>query len=225
MIISHRHRFIFIKTSKTAGTSVEIALSKYCGPEDIITRISPDDEAVRQKLGYPGAQNCKVPLIRGIRHYLRYREWPRLYNHMSAREVIRIVGRQVWDEYFTFCFERNPWDRAVSLYHWDWASRNRGTFSEFLHSYKLGHLKTKGSELYIEGDRVLVDHVCRYEQLADELEKLSDRLGLPGRLEAPHTKRHSDTSQPSVQLTREEVAYIGERFAAEIERFGYSYDA
>ena len=48
VIISHRHRFIFIKTGKTAGTSVEIALSKFCGPEDVITPISPEDEATRK---------------------------------------------------------------------------------------------------------------------------------------------------------------------------------
>jgi hypothetical protein len=35
MILSHRYRFIFLKTGKTAGTSVEIALSEYCGAEDI----------------------------------------------------------------------------------------------------------------------------------------------------------------------------------------------
>ncbi|MEL6382956.1 MAG: chondroitin 4-O-sulfotransferase, partial [Cyanobacteria bacterium J06626_18] len=32
MIISHEYKFIFLKTRKTAGTSIEIALSKFCGP-------------------------------------------------------------------------------------------------------------------------------------------------------------------------------------------------
>jgi enoyl-CoA hydratase len=48
MIISHKHKFIFIKTIRTAGTSIEIALSEKCGSEDelddtvndITTRIS-----------------------------------------------------------------------------------------------------------------------------------------------------------------------------------------
>jgi hypothetical protein len=32
MIVSHRYRYIFIKTKKTTGTSIEIALSRHCGP-------------------------------------------------------------------------------------------------------------------------------------------------------------------------------------------------
>ena len=40
MIISHSHRFIFIKSEKTAGTSIEAALSAHCSGDDIVTPIN-----------------------------------------------------------------------------------------------------------------------------------------------------------------------------------------
>ena len=37
MIVSYLHNFIFIKTKKTAGSAIEMALAPLCGPDDIIT--------------------------------------------------------------------------------------------------------------------------------------------------------------------------------------------
>ena len=37
MIVSHKHKFIFFKTRKTAGSSIQVALAKHCGEDDIIT--------------------------------------------------------------------------------------------------------------------------------------------------------------------------------------------
>src|SRR5690606_5533488 len=51
MIASFTHDFIFIKTRKTAGTSVEIVLSAWCSGRDICTPISADDEILRRRYG------------------------------------------------------------------------------------------------------------------------------------------------------------------------------
>ena len=123
MIISHKHKFIFIKTNKTAGTSIEIALSKFCGPNDIITPISPEDEKTRMDLGYPGPQNYQSRIWQygiwnAIKWTIKGGKRPHFYNHISAKEVISIIGKKKWDTYYTFCFERNPWDRIISLYYW-----------------------------------------------------------------------------------------------------------
>lgn len=61
MIISHKHKFLYIKAQKTAGTSIEIALSNICGESDIITPISRVDEEKRKSLGYLTAQNYYIP--------------------------------------------------------------------------------------------------------------------------------------------------------------------
>jgi hypothetical protein len=41
MVISHKFRFIFVKTQKTAGTSIETYLSQVCDSFDILTPLYP----------------------------------------------------------------------------------------------------------------------------------------------------------------------------------------
>ena len=59
MIIYHPLKLIFVKTKKVGGTSFEIALSKYCSGNCIITEILPEDEQLRQELGFQPAQNFR----------------------------------------------------------------------------------------------------------------------------------------------------------------------
>lgn len=60
MIYSDDKKFIFIKSNKTAGTSVEIALSRAIsfGSDAIVSPISPEDEVTRLRLGGCSPQNC-----------------------------------------------------------------------------------------------------------------------------------------------------------------------
>ena len=51
-IISYNKNFIFIKSSKTAGTSMEIALSKFCGTEDVIAPLDSFAEDMRKSENY-----------------------------------------------------------------------------------------------------------------------------------------------------------------------------
>lgn len=57
MIISHTHKLIFFKTKKTAGTSFEIALSKFLGNDDVVTPIASKDEEIRKGFGIEGPRN------------------------------------------------------------------------------------------------------------------------------------------------------------------------
>jgi hypothetical protein len=58
MIVSFDRNFLFVKTTKTAGTSIEVALSRILNSEkDIITTIPPEDELIRLKEGGLSPQN------------------------------------------------------------------------------------------------------------------------------------------------------------------------
>ena len=125
MILSHRHRFLFIKTEKTAGTSIEIALSKICGPDDVITRVvHPEDRELKASLGpgYRGEQHELVPLSKytplDLAQAVARRRLLRFENHAGAADIRRFVAPEVWSGYYKFCVERNPWDKVVSSYWW-----------------------------------------------------------------------------------------------------------
>ena len=137
MIISHRYKYIFLKTSKTAGTSIEIALSKHCGPEDIITSINEQDEIIRAGFGYRGPQNNLVPIrewrFRDVFRFIRNRPRREKYvHHIRAKEIRKLIGEKIWNSYYKFCFERNPWERFISYYYNMHPEVPRPSMSEFL---------------------------------------------------------------------------------------------
>ena len=231
MIISHRHKFIFIKTNKTAGTSIEIALSRFCGPDDIITPISAEDEKTRSALGYRGPQNNpRAPFLD-----YRFRDWRKLvsegkrkhrfYNHMSAGEIRRHVDPATWNGYYKFCVERNPWDRIISLYWWSQKSEPRPTVDEFLASRYPKRLKRRGRDLYTINGQVVVDTICRFENLSDEMERIATRLGLPDRIELPHAKGNYRKDRRSYReiLNAAQRDQVATMFRDEIDLLGYQF--
>ncbi|MBK7644986.1 MAG: hypothetical protein IPJ19_18400 [Planctomycetes bacterium] len=212
MILSHEHEFIFVKTHKTAGTSVEIALSAVCGPDDVITPVAPEDEEQRSALGFRGPQNTHVDGV------LRY------YNHMSARTIRSLVGEDVWKRYYKFCFERNPWDKVISSYYWEFQSEPRPTLAEFLRSNKAR--AASSFQLYSHEGAVLVDRVCLYEDMARELEALRQRLELPQLPELPRAKSRfrADRRHYSEVLGPEEQEAVAQLFAREIALLHYRFE-
>lgn len=229
MIISHKYKFIFLKTNKTASTSIEIALSKFCGEEDIITPISPPDEETRRKLGYRGAQNYLVPLRRydfiELARYIARKKTIHFYGHMQARLIKKYIGNRVWESYYKFCFERNPWDRFISIYYWRCQSEPRPTISEFLESDEMAMLKKRGFEVYTIEGKPVVDRVCYFENLSEELEKIRIKLGIPESLELPNAKSGSRKDRRNYRdiLTEEQKIKIEQFFSDEIRLFGYTY--
>lgn len=227
MIISHEYNFIFIKTSKTAGTSVEIALSKFCGAGDIITPISPADEKLRRKLGYRGPQNYIFSAPEDLDPLPPAgRPCPGFRNHDPARKIRRCIGDIVWNSYYKFAFERNPWDRFLSFYYYRCRKQPSTTIAEFLTPQNLKRLKGFGSKLYTINGKIAVDRLCRYENLEEELEAVRQRLGIPEALELPQAKStyRPDQSARRRMLTEEQVRQIGDYFQEEIDRFAYKYE-
>jgi len=228
MILSHQHQFIFIKTRKTAGTSIEIALSKFCGEKDIITPISPADEEKRKELGYRGPQNYLAPIwgysLRDAAKWMVHgKKRKRFFNHIPAEEIKKHIGRAIWDLYFKFCFVRNPWERIISTYFWRYKSEDRPSISDFIQAELDNPLRKSNLDLMMIDGQVAVDRVCRYENLTQELEEITRIIGLPEVPALPQAKGSFRKDKRSYReiLSPEDQEKIRVAFQTEIELFGY----
>jgi len=221
LIISHKHKFIFLKTHKTGGTSMQIALSRHCGDDDIISRIHEGDKQELIKAGGRDQQNWKVPfsrynsrdwfqyLLRGRKQYFA--------EHLDAKNIIGWIGEDVWNAYYKFCFERNPYDKVLSYYYW----RTRDmecTLDEFLDA-ELDSLSD--FKIYSIENELKVDNVFLYEDLENNIEflerKFQFKMGL-NKIRAKSTHRPQPQSYDEV-LTSAQKVRIAKVFKKEIDLF------
>jgi hypothetical protein len=215
VIVSHAHRFVFLKTRKTAGTSVEIALSTVCGPDDVITPVIEADERLRAELGGRPPQHYESPPLPR-----------RAFNHMPASMVRGLIGRETWDLYFRFSIERNPWDTVVSLYHWRHREDPRPpSFADFVQEPVVAELATKNFRAYRIKGALAVDRVLRFERLSEDFAAVWNELGLPGDASLPRAKAATrPRGEPYAayydHASRQRVANL---FQAAITDFGYEF--
>lgn len=235
MIVLHSKKLIFLKTRKTAGSSFEIALSKYGRPEDIITSVGRTDDELRKKLGYPGVQNNKMSVIDMFRHpslrilkNLRRWKWPdKFYNHMTAKRTKQLLGSEIWNSYTKVAIVRNPYDYAVSSYFW--ANRRNDAPKSFedwvLSKQKIFRFNT--ARMYIENELV-IDHLIRFENFEEDIVKLEQVIDLHGLYDTFREIRAKGSHRPKGATVSEMFkgadalkAVIEKECSFEIQKFGY----
>ena len=99
MIVSRGRRYIFVHIPKTGGTALTLALEARAMKDDILIGDTPKARSRRAR------QQGLTP--RG-----------RLWKHSTLADIDGIVSEEELAGMFVLTLVRNPWDRAVSYYHW-----------------------------------------------------------------------------------------------------------
>lgn len=236
MIICHQYKFVFIKTMKTAGTSLELALMNACGPEDIVTPIVPSEPAQRAaknlNLNNVGFINSRTGRKRVLRQ------------HSPLWRAAELLGNEIF-EYAIVTSERNPWQKLISSFFWKlFQSPQQVLDGAGIETVKTGtqfdiealqpvfrrFVRSPVSDscdafdLYGLSWVPLTDYTIRFEKLSDDLAAVVAALNLPDsvrlpRIEAKGNIRPSDAKK--LEFDTEMDSAVRLRFARELAAFGY----
>lgn len=214
MIISPGRRYVFVHIPKTGGTALTLALERRAMKDDILIGDTPKARARRGRL-----KGLKAP--------------GRLWKHATLADVEGAVAGM--EGFFLLALVRNPWDRAVSYYHWlrgqSFAHPAVGLaraldFPGFLnHPQTLTALRLWPYGAYLR-DRSGAERpalFARLEHLDHDLAPFEAHLGF--RLTPLARVNDSDRLRDWRGYYRDaDRALIAEVCAEDIDRFGYRFD-
>jgi hypothetical protein len=209
MIISYSRKFIFIRTRKTASATIENILRSNLAAQDIcVSHKKLVDSQTRTEIGMQGES---------------------VAGHMTLGEIVPLVSLEFWNESFKFSCERHPYEKAVSLAHFNWLrGENRGKsrdveFNEYLdRTVRQGSYR--GFDHYSIGGKVAVDDFIRFETLIEDLRRIGEYLGISVPAELPQKKvgKRKDQRPAQEVLSNEQRQIVYNHCREEFELFGYA---
>ncbi len=185
-------------------------------------------ESMEKKLGIYGESKTALWGVDG-----KY-----VLQHLTLPQMKRLYLKDdVFENYFKFAFVRNPWDKAVSEYHWylrysppitfrDWAKTlsSRLKVSSKLYVLEIGHNVPQYKYIYDNEGNLLVDFVGRFEHLQHDFNKVCEKIGI------------ENSSLPNIEATASEgrkpykeyydietIGIIANVYKKDIELFSYEF--
>ncbi len=207
MIISHRHKFVFVAIPKTGTHSVRQALRQHLGPDDME----------------------QVKLF--VDKQFPYSELARLgHGHISLEQVRPFLGEEAFSAYFKFAFVRNPFDRFISYCAFITRQRNlfgqdpKGVMRHFLFAEPPEqHILFKPQHDFIvdTDGGLLTNAVGRVEEMQSSYEGICTQIGIPT---APLARANGSSRGHYRQYYDQQlIDAVAARYRRDLDIFGYDF--
>jgi hypothetical protein len=221
MLISHSKKFIFIKTSKTAGTSVEKYFEKDCLP---LGQYNPEVAIGDEKISEYGIVGFRGEGEKNMK-------W---YNHLPAVKIKEFIGDAIWNEYFKFTIVRNPFDRLISLfwfdmkikYHIDLKGQHSEKVREYFNNWIIEKDLPSDKGLITIDGKLCADYAMRYESHAEDIQYVCGHLNIDAteRTLKNFKSQFRDKSFHYRDLISDDMKQsIIDSYSWEMQTFGYTY--
>ena len=201
-MISFQKRFLFVHIHKTAGNSIQSILRRYSEDEIVSVRAHQD----------------------GIERFGLRNPNYKIKKHSTLGEYRDALGDEQFRSLYKFTCVRNPWDRMVSYYFTPTQSPESWDRKKFRNM--ISKAVSVADYLRLDWDEAdpfaNVNYIIRFENLADDFRTVCGTLGIsPTTL--PQYNR-SSREHYSKYYDEELRHLVRTRFAAEIKRFGYTFE-
>ena len=201
-MISFQKRFLFVHIPKTAGNSIQSILRDYS--EDQLVALRMEQDGIERF----GLRNPKY----------------KIKKHSTLREYREALSDEQFRNLYKFTCVRNPWDRMVSYYFTPtqnletWSRKKfRGIISKALSVPDYLRLDDGEQDPFAN-----VDYIMRFENLVDDFRAVCTAISIS----PPTLPQYNRSSREhySKYYDDELRELVRTRFAAEIERFGYTFE-
>jgi len=161
---------------------------------------------------------CGIPVITG--------SIPKR-SHLPICDRIKEYSDERWKQLFKFTIVRNPWDHAVSWFHWHRNNEfyaTHASFEAWVLSGCPSHFLLDQRQYFTMSDNIMVDYVGRFEDLRQTLDRVTDGIGRERISNLPHEYK-SPNRQPYQQYFKNNamIDVVAQKNKWLIDHFGYQF--
>jgi hypothetical protein len=221
-MVSHDHKFVFVKINKTAGTSMNLSLQESIKGVEV--------------LGTPSYE------------FTENQNWTDT-GHNTIQEIDPNSNLK---DYFKFTFVRNPWDRLVSVYHYSrlWLPQPHNRDGKFHGVRALNEANEAADwrELYFKhwvgcyvcigapsrftgqqadwitdrNGNIDMDFIGKFENLQNDFDTVCEKISIPSK-KLPHLKK-TEHKHYSEYYDDKTVELVARKYRKDIKIFGYKFE-